>query len=254
MSKTPLPDFYGLILAAGMGKRLRRDKTDTYPKALRPINGRPMIGYVLDALKGAGVDSVCVVIGVGADRLKAALGRAVDYAYQDRQLGSGHATASAKPVLEGKSRHVIVMCGDSPLFTSATVSEIKDEHLLRRAAITLASAQLNDPTGYGRIIRKDGRISAIVEEKVASPSEKAVKEVNGGLYAFDSIWLWSNIHRIQASDTGELCLTDMVQFAIDDGKAVAGVPVDAEEVLGVNTPEQLRQAEEILQGRSPSLG
>ncbi|MDO8681997.1 MAG: glycosyltransferase [Armatimonadota bacterium] len=249
MEDTISKDFHGLVLAAGMGKRLRSGEGDNRPKVLRQVNGRYMILYALDALRGAGVADICLVVGAGADMVKAALSDSVEYAYQEKQLGSGHATASARSVLEGKSRHILLMCGDSPLFTSATVSALKAEHIQNGAIITLASAELDDPTGYGRIIRRDGKVAAIVEEKCASAEEKAIKEINGGCYAFDSKWLWSNIDRIQPNETGEICLTDLVQFAIEDGEMVATVQIPAEEVLGVNTPEQLKQAEEILRSR-----
>jgi len=244
-------EFYGLILAAGMGKRLRSAPDDDFPKVLREVNGRWMVSYVLDALQGAGTPDICVVVGVGAELVKLALGDTVQYALQPEALGSGHAAACAKELLEGKSQHVIVMCGDSPLFTAETVADLKREHLRRNAVITLVSAEVDDPTGYGRIVRppEAGEITAIVEEKAASPEEKLIREINGGSYAFDSDWLWSNIGRIRVNDTGELYLTDMVRFAIDDGCVVASVRADADEILGVNTPEQLKQAEDILRAR-----
>lgn len=242
--------FAGLVLAAGMGKRLRTSETDTFPKVMRKVNGRPMIEYVLDALHDAGVQDICVVVGVGAELVEAALGEGIWFAHQERQLGSGDAAAAAKAALMGKSKHVIVMCGDSPLFRASTVSALKGEHLRRSAAITLASAVVPDPTGYGRILREGEEIIGVVEERCASAEEKAIQEVNGGCYAFDSDWLWANIERIRANDAGEFCLTDMVQFAIEDCLAVSAVDADPEEILGVNTPEQLLQAEAILRQRA----
>jgi bifunctional UDP-N-acetylglucosamine pyrophosphorylase / glucosamine-1-phosphate N-acetyltransferase len=245
-------EFAGLVLAAGMGKRLRTSETDTYPKVLREVNGRPMIAYVLDALRGARVNDIWVVVGVGAGLVEAALGQDIRFARQERQLGSGDAVASAKTTLMGRSKHVVVMCGDSPLFKASTVSALKAEHLRRNATITLASATVEDPTGYGRIIRQGAEITGVVEEKCASPDQKAINEVNGGCYAFDSAWMWANIDRIKPNDAGEICLTDLVQFAIEDGRTVTAVHADPDEILGVNTPEQLRQAEEILRRRVES--
>jgi bifunctional UDP-N-acetylglucosamine pyrophosphorylase / glucosamine-1-phosphate N-acetyltransferase len=241
-------EFSGLVLAAGLGKRLRTSESDTYPKVLREVDGRPMISYVLDALRGAGVADICVVVGVAAETVKSALD-GVRFARQKEQRGSGDAAASARSALEGKSEQVVVMCGDSPLFTASTVAALKAEHVRRKAAITLVSAELDDPSGYGRILRRGGKIAAVVEEKCASPAEKAIREVNGGCYDFDSAWLWTNIHRIRPNDTGEICLTDLVQIAIEDGETVATVPAPPEEVLGVNTPAQLREAEQILRMR-----
>ena len=244
-----MTQFAGLVLAAGMGKRLRTSETDMFPKVLREVNGRAMIAYVLDALRGAGVNDICVVVGVGAELVEAALDRDIRFARQERQLGSGDAAASAKTALEGRSKHVVVMCGDSPLFKASTVSTLKAEHLCCKATITLVSAKVSDPTGYGRIIRRGGEIAGVVEEKCASSEEKAISEVNGGCYAFDSAWLWANIGRILPNDAGEICLTDLVHFAIEDGHTVAAVQADPEEIPGVNTPEQLKHAEEILRGR-----
>jgi len=269
-------EFYGLVLAAGMGKRLRTSEADTVPKVLRAVNGRPMVTYVLDALRGAGVRDICVVVGAGAEQVRESLGGSVLYAFQEQQLGSGDAAASARPLLIGKCRHVIVMCGDSPLFTASTVVELKAEHLRRNAAITLVSAELDDPTGYGRIIRGNVRVQqqeesnhphpnplpsrergsrseivGIVEEDFATPEQKAIREVNGGCYAFDSTWLWTNIGRIRPSPPpkNETCLTDIIRFAAEDGERVASIPTPAEEILGVNSPKQLREAEEILRSR-----
>ncbi|MDO8585424.1 MAG: NTP transferase domain-containing protein [Armatimonadota bacterium] len=249
-----ITEFYGLILAAGMGKRLRANESDTFPKVLREVNGRPMIAYVLDALRGAGVTDICVVVGVGAEQVRETLGHSLIYAFQEYQRGSGDAAASARPLLIGKSRHVIVMCGDSPLFTAATLAALKAEHLRRGAVVTLVTAEVDDPTGYGRIVRRDGQIVGIVEEELATPEQKAIKEINGGCYAFDSAWLWSNIGRIQPSPPpkNEKCLTDVIQFAVEDGETVAAVFAAPEEILGVNTPEQLREAEEILRERRSS--
>lgn len=242
-------DFYGLVLAAGMGKRLRASENDTYPKVLRQVDGRHMVLYVLDALHGAGVDDICVVIGVGAELVREALGGSVTYAVQPTQEGSGHATKCAREALAGKSRHIVLMCGDSPLFTSKTIQNLMREHVEKKASITLLSAELDDPFGYGRIVRRDGQVTAIVEEKNASPEDKLVREINGGCYAFDADWLWANIDRIERNETGELYLTDMVQFAIEDGLTVVTSPVAPEEILGVNNPEQLKEAEEVLRRR-----
>lgn len=244
-------DFYAIILAAGRGKRMRDEATPAeFPKVLRQAAERPLIGYVIDALRGAGVDDINIIVGFGAEQVKAALGEEFDYILQPEQLGSGHAVACGKDMLSGRGGHAIIMCGDSPLFTPETLRKLKDHHKHTDATITLVSATLDDPTGYGRIKRSpDGRISGVVEEKCASPEEKTIREINGGAYAFDSEWLWTNIHRIEVNEAGELNLTDLVRIAIADGLTVEAVPTAPEEVMGVNTPANLAEVESILRTR-----
>lgn len=242
--------FAGLVLAAGKGSRFGGEVGRPSPKVLRAVLGKPMVGYVLDALRGAGVDEITLVVGFGADEVKRRVGPPVGYVLQAEQKGSGHAVACAKGAFDGYQGGLIVMCGDSPLFTAETVRRIADQHARTNAAVTLASAQLDDPTGYGRIVRDaDGRIVGIVEEKCASERQKAIREVNGGAYGFDARWLFDNIEKMAINEASEYNLTDMVRVAIEQGRGVSAVGCDPRELLGVNTPEQLAQVEAILRGR-----
>ena len=242
---------YAIVLAAGKGKRMRDESLPAeFPKVLRQVKGRALVDYVVDALRQADVTDITLIVGFGADYVRQAMGDTFTYAVQSEQLGSGHAVASARELLGDRSGTAIVMCGDSPLFTSSTINRLKDHHASTGATITLVSAFLDNPTGYGRIKRDgDGRITGIVEEKCASDEEKSIKEINGGALAFDSKWLWENIDRMQVNEAGELNLTDLVRVAISQGKLVEAVATDPEEVMGVNTPEDLREAERILAGR-----
>lgn len=243
--------YYAIILAAGRGKRMRDESLPAeFPKVLRQVKGRALVDYVVHALHGAGIADITLIVGFGADYVRREMGDTFAYALQTEQRGSGHAVASAKSLLDGREGSAIVMCGDSPLFTAATISRLKDHHSSTGATITLVSAVLDDPTGYGRIKRDEmGRITGIVEEKCASPEEKSILEINGGALAFDSHWLWKNIHLIQTNEAGELNLTDLVRVAISQGRLVAAVECLAEEVMGVNTPDDLRNAEKVLAGR-----
>jgi len=206
-----------------------------------------MISWVLDALRGAGIEDITIIVGLGAEQVRQALGSGYRYILQPEQLGSGHAVACAAQELAGRTGTALVMCGDSPLFTASTIKSLAGSLLKDRARIALASAVIDDPTGYGRIVRDaSGRIVRIAEDKGASASEKAIKEVNGGCYAFDSEWLWANIGRIERNAAGELNLTDLVRVAITDGEIVTAAPCEPKEILGVNRPEDLRVVEELL--------
>lgn len=244
-------DFYAIILAAGKGKRMRDEKAPAeFPKVLRQASERPLISYVISALSDAGIDDINIIVGFGADYVKSALGGGYRYILQNEQLGSGHAVICAKDELGEISGHAIIMCGDSPLFTPGTILSLKDQHLASGAAITLVSAALDDPTGYGRIKRlSSGEITGIVEEKCVTTEEKSIHEINGGAYAFDSKWLWENIGRMERNEAGELNLTDLVRVAIAQGKKVEAVSVPPEEVMGANTPSDLQAIEDILESR-----
>jgi bifunctional UDP-N-acetylglucosamine pyrophosphorylase/glucosamine-1-phosphate N-acetyltransferase len=241
-------DSRGLILAAGKGTRFQTG--EPMPKVLRPVMGRPMVSYAIDALRAAGVDDITLVVGFRADDVKSALGGSFHYALQQEQKGSGHATSCAKEAFEGFEGSLVVMCGDSPLFLAKTVRRMLEEHARAGAAVTLAAAVLDEPFGYGRIVRDpSGRIAAIVEEKCATSRERAIREVNGGAYVFDAGWLFANIHLMARNEAGEYNLTDMVRVAVEQGRTASAVQCDPEELLGVNTPEQLSAVEEILRGR-----
>lgn len=238
----------GLILAAGRGTRFQTG--EPMPKVLRPVLGRPMVSYVIDALRAAGVDDITLVVGFRGDDVKSALGGSFHYALQQEQKGSGHAAACAKEAFDSFNGSLVVMCGDSPLFRAETIRRMVGEHAGTGAAVTLASAVLDDPFGYGRIVRgSSGRIAAIVEEKCAAPDERAIREVNGGAYVFDTEWLFANIHVMARNEAGEYNLTDMVRVAVEQDQAISAVRCDPEELLGVNTPEQLSAVEEVLRGR-----
>lgn len=238
----------GLVLAAGKGTRFQSGQP--MPKVLRPVLGRPMVSYVIESLRGAGVEDITLVVGFGADEVIGALGSQFYYVHQLEQLGSGHAVMCAREHFADFSGSLVVMCGDSPLFSSGTLHKMIDEHTRTEASITLAVTTLDDPFGYGRILRDDfGRVVGIVEEKCASDKERLIREVNGGAYVFDAEWLFGNIRLMTRNQSGEYNLTDMVRVAAEQNLQVSAVQCDPEELLGVNTPEQLALIEEILRGK-----
>ena len=227
------------------------------PKVLLPLCGRPMLAYILDALAEVGVSRLIVVVGKGGEQVKEAFGEGNKYVRQEEQLGSGHAVLCARESARGStsspqagSSYVLVMCGDSPLFRTETIRSLMNAHVREHAAVSLASAILEDPRGYGRIIRgTDGEIAGIVEEKLATDAQKTVKEINGGCYAFDAEWLWANIEALTSNEAGEYCLTEMVDIALAQDRRVIAVSAAPDEVAGVNTPSQLKDAEKIIRSR-----
>ncbi len=240
----------GLVLAAGRGSRFAAESGDAFPKVLRKALGKPLVRYVIDALTGAGVDDITLIVGFGASAVIDEIGSGVKYVEQTEQKGSGHAVACAKDAFMDFDGTLIVMCGDSPLFTSDTVNEMRLEHIRSEAAITLASATLDNPFGYGRIVRnRAGDVTGVVEEKCADDAQKAIREVNGGIYACDSRWLFDNIDKMAVNEAGEYNLTDMVRVAIEQSRRVSTVECDPAQLMGVNTPQQLQAVEQILRGR-----
>ncbi len=239
--------FGGIVLAAGRGSRRGAD----IPKVTLKVGGMPMVSRVVGTLREAGVAPVCVVVPAGSSPVRELLGDSVLYAVQEHPTGTGDAAAAARPLLTG-SPHVLVACGDSPLFRVDTVRQLMKAHLEAAAAVTLVTTHPGDPSGYGRIVRDcAGSIASVVEESVATTQEKAISEVNGGLYAFNAVWLWNNIQR-PGGATREFVLTEVVARAVAQGRTVSSAICEPDELAGVNTPAQLEEASRILMERSRS--
>ena len=234
-----------VILAAGMGTRMR----SSLPKVLHRVAGDPLISHVLSAAESAGASRSVVVVGHKGEQVSAALGDGYLYVLQEPQLGTGHAMQVAMRALAPVPHRLLALYGDTPLLMPSTVKRMAEG--LDGAAIVLLSAELPDPTGYGRVLRGgDGRVQAIVEEADASPEARMVKEVNSGLYCFDGEWLAANIAKLRTSPKGEYYLTDLVAMAVDQGREVrALLAEDPAEVMGVNDRAQLAEAERVLRAR-----
>lgn len=234
------------ILAAGQGTRMRSD----LPKVLHPVAGRSLVAEVLDVARQLAPARLALVVGHGADQVRATLGELPDgvYVLQAPQLGTGHAVAQARPALDGWGDTVLVLYGDTPLMRPETLRSLLERHESKGAVVTLLTFLPDDPTGYGRIVRDEaGRIQAIVEEKVATPEQRAIRESNSGIMAFNAAWLWQNLDRIQLSAVGEYYLTDMIGLAVDQGRPVTSVVAEnPAEVMGVNTRVQLAEASAVL--------
>lgn len=237
-----------VILAAGKGTRMNSD----LPKVLHKVDGRPMVEYAIKAAKDAGALDVCVIVGYQAKLVKDNICEIVEYAEQKEQLGTGHAVKCAKDFI-GKDGNTLVLCGDTPLVTAETLKTLVEVHKKQANGVTVLSAKLPDATGYGRIIRDaEGNFVKIVEHKDATEEERAVNEVNSGMYLFNSEALSTSLDLITNDNAqGEYYLTDTIALIKRIGLRVEAVSVnDVNEILGVNTPEQLAEAEKIMKERS----
>jgi bifunctional UDP-N-acetylglucosamine pyrophosphorylase/glucosamine-1-phosphate N-acetyltransferase len=237
-----------VVLAAGKGKRMR----SRLPKVLHPLCGRPMLLYVLEALRPVVQGPLVVVVGEDAERVRAVLPEGVSVAVQVHPLGTGHAVACALPHLEGFEGSVVVAYGDTPLVRPEVFRLLVERHRQEGNMATLVSTLLPDPRGYGRVIRNsDGTFCRIVEEADALPEERAIREVNTGVGCFEARGLREILPRLRADNTqGEYYLTDAFRLLREGGSRVGILRVEeGEEVMGINTRKELAQAEAALRRR-----
>ena len=236
-----------IVLAAGKGTRMKSD----LPKVLVPVCGRPMIEYVLDTLKAAGVDRIVVVIGYRADlvRLTLAEHSGIEFAEQTEQLGTGHAVMMCRPQLKTHDGLVLVVTGDSPLVQRESVETLVREFDQRKPGCLLGTIHKDQPQGLGRIVRDgQGRFQAIVEERDATAEQKKITEVNMSTYVFESRDLLSALDQIKPNNAqGEYYLTDCPRVLLDAGRPVDALPVlKPIESLSINTPDELLVVEDAL--------
>lgn len=234
-----------VVLAAGQGTRMR----SALPKVVHPLAGRPMVGWVLDALEGGGVTHTVVVVGHGADVVRDALPAGVAVAVQEEQLGTGHATQIGLAALDASCDAVIVACGDTPLLPAALVARMVAEHTAQERAATMLTAVVEDAAAYGRVVRApDGTVARVVEARDASDDELAIGEYNAGLYVFDRAALTAALATLGAGNAqGEIYLTDVLERF--DGTVAALVADDPLAAAGVNDRVDLSVCEAALQER-----
>jgi len=240
-------NIVAVILAAGQGKRMHSQK----PKVLHRVAGQSLVEHVLAVTREAGIEKIIIVIGHEAEAVSNYLGPNYIYVLQEQQLGTGHALYQAKEAT-GDAATILVLCGDAPLIKPATLKRLLQEHRLNHAAVTVLTAEMDNPTGYGRVIRdNNGCVKGIVEERDASPEEKRIKEINTGTYCFSASFIWPALEQLNPqNDQGEYYLTDVVALACRQGLTVQALLVDEqEEVLGVNDRAQLAEAGKILRRR-----
>ncbi len=243
-----------IILAGGEGKRMKSDK----PKTLSEVLGKPMLSWVLSALQKAGVNDICVVKGYKSeciDEYLSNLDFVVESVFQAERLGTGHAVMMAEDFLSQHDGNVVILNGDAPFMSADTIKKSLEQHLKTGCAATVISAQVDDPTGYGRIVRDENEnLKAIVEQKDADEATLAITEVNSGGYWFDSQLLLTVLGRISSDNkAGEYYLPDAIKLLLSDGKTVGAYTAECSDaVLGANDPAQLEELNEIARQKGYS--
>jgi len=245
-----LDETAAIILAAGKSTRMQSD----LPKVLHEVCGRPMLGFVLSACRLAGVDRLVVVVGHAQDRVREAFSgdHDVSWVEQPEQLGTGHAVACCQEALAGISGSVLVVAGDMPLIRRETLVALLDQRARSGAAVSLATTVLDDPVGYGRIVRDaKGALKGIVEQRDCKKKELGITEVNPSYYCFDGALLFTALEQLSpASGTGEVYLTDTIRWLRSAGHAVmADLRVPPEDAMGINTRLDLARVARAMQDR-----
>lgn len=238
---------YAIILAAGKGTRMKSD----LPKVLHQVTGKPMVNHVLSATRAINPEKTIVIVGHGATEVLGVLPEYIGYVKQEEQLGTGHAVKIAESLLKDLKGTTLVIAGDTPLIRPESLVDLFEYHQSENATATILTAIAEDPTGYGRIIREDGHVAKIVEQKDANDFEKSVQEINTGTYVFDNQALFDALSNITTDNAqGEYYLTDVIEILKrNDEKVGAFVLDDFEESIGVNDRIALSQAEKIMRHR-----
>lgn len=248
MANTDNNGTVAVILAAGKGTRMKSD----LPKVLHPLLGEPMIAYVVRALEQAGAGHILAVLGHGGQQVEQVLQDRAEPVYQKEQLGTGHALLMALPqLLAWGGGDCLVVCGDTPLLTGETLTDLRLRRRREGAQATVLTALLEEPRGYGRIIKEGNRVTAIVEEKDADENQRQIREVNAGAYCFDLGWLSKALEQLTpANAQGEYYLTDVIAYLAAQGQLVTSCQVEQpEEIWGINDRLQLAKAQDRLRHR-----
>lgn len=231
-----------VVLAAGLGTRMK----SSLPKVLHKVAGWPMLKHVVEALREAGVENIILVLGHQSQLVEEIMGPGYNIVYQHEQLGTGHAVRQALPLLQGyEDGQCLVVCGDTPLLSSETMLKLREKHQQSQAEATVLTAEMADPTGYGRIVTQTAGVAKIVEEKDATSAEKQIKEINTGTYCFNIKVLKRLLPQLTpANAQGEYYLTDVISLLVGEGQRVEKLTLaDANEAMGINNRVQLAEAE-----------
>lgn len=238
------------IMAAGKGTRMKSD----LPKVLHTLNDRSMVHYVIDLAEKIQSEKIVLIVGHKHELVREECSkRKVEFAIQSPQLGTGHAVQMTEAAFKGYDGDILVLSGDVPLLTEKTIRSLIAEHQKSSATATLLTADLEDPFGYGRVIRNaDDSVREIVEHKDANPDQLKINEINVGIYIFDSKSLFKALKSVKNDNAqGEYYLPDVIPMFINQGSTVSAVKsVSFEETKGINTIDQLKEAETILNSRS----
>ncbi len=239
-----------IVLAGGKGTRLRTEGIDL-PKALRLAAGKPLLGYVLEELSFLPKEDITLVVGYEGDKVAAAF-PSYPRVYQSPQLGTGHAVQCAEGALKGYEGQILIAYGDMPLLPRRAYETLIETHRREGNACTVMAGLAACPMPFGRIVRNaDGSFQRIIEDRDCTPEQKEIKELNAGVYVFESRALWRALTTLRPNNAqGEYYLTDAPLFLVDQGEKVGvSAACTPEEMLGVNDIEQLRKVEEIIMGR-----
>ena len=241
-------EICALILAAGMGTRMK----SSLPKVLHTVNGISMIEQVIRLCREAGCSDVAAITGFQGALVRETVGDRISYVEQKEQLGTGHAVMQAADYLKKHAGYVLVICGDTPLLRAETIRRLIEECRGAKAAAAVLTAVMDDPFGYGRVLRDDaGHMTRIVEQKDGTPDELAVREINTGTYCFEISSLLAALPKLNCQNAqGEYYLTDVFEILIQSGQIVLPIVApDADETMGVNSRAQLAAASAILRRR-----
>ena len=237
-----------VILAAGKGTRMK----SKHPKVLHKLCGQSMLSWVIDAVAAAGVEQTVVVVGHGAEQVAREVEGRAQVALQAEQLGTAHALLQAGPHLKDSQGQVLVLCGDTPLIEADTLSLLVQNHRSSGAVATVLTTEMEDPAGYGRVIRGDrGGVCRIVEHKDASPEERKIREINTGIYCFEISGLFAALGQVApVNSQGEYYLTDVIEMYVREGKKVnAMLSKNSREFIGINDRVQLAEVEQFMRRR-----
>ncbi|MDU1909633.1 bifunctional UDP-N-acetylglucosamine diphosphorylase/glucosamine-1-phosphate N-acetyltransferase GlmU [Fusobacterium sp.] len=236
-----------LILAAGKGTRMKSE----LPKVIHKVNGIPMISKIIKVLEVLKPEENILILGHKKEEVLKVVGENADYVVQIEQLGTGHAVLQAKDKLKDYDGDIMVLCGDTPLLREKTLEELYKFHKETNSVTTILTSIYNNPFGYGRIVKENGLVKAIVEEKEADDEVKKIKEVNAGVYCFKGKELFEALSKINNNnEKGEYYLTDVIGIQVKEGKQVQGYILnDNIEILGVNSKVELAQASKVLRDR-----
>lgn len=243
-----MTELRAVILAAGKGTRMR----SKLPKVLHKVGGKAMLQHVLDAADAAGAVEKVVIVGHGAELVESMVGEQGKIVLQAEQLGTGHAVMQTKDALSGFTGTAMILCGDTPLLDGEELKKFYEAHVQSGAAATVLTAFMDNPFGYGRIVRDaDGNVQGIVEEKDADAQQKLIKEINTGIYCLECPLMFDVLATLTCDNAqGEYYLTDVLTKLNEAGKKVGGVVTeDSDMVMGINSRRQLAEAESVMRVR-----
>jgi UDP-N-acetylglucosamine diphosphorylase/glucosamine-1-phosphate N-acetyltransferase len=243
-----------IILAAGQGTRMKSEKA----KVLHKLLGKPMVLYVVETAMQVAGQNVILVVGHQAQKVRDVVSEKAEliYAFQKEQLGTGHAVLCALPYIPPHIEEVVILCGDVPLITPQTVTDLVEDHLSKERDVSVLAVEIEDPSGYGRIIfDTNHRICAIVEESDAAEEQKRIKTINTGMYCVKKEFLSAALPKVNAANAqGEIYLTDIIEIAYGAQKNIgAKIGGDRLEVMGINTRQELQRIESIMKQRMHNI-